>query len=72
MKCPADVVTACDKQPECKCGFCKDHCICATNKREEQEQFHDMECVEGKKIKMNYIGEGLYECPNCGIVLNYA
>ena len=29
MKCPADLVTACDKEPECDvCGFCLDHCIC--------------------------------------------
>lgn len=28
MKCPADLVTACDNQPECDCGFCKEHCVC--------------------------------------------
>jgi hypothetical protein len=29
MKCPADIVTACDKEPECNgCGFCLEHCIC--------------------------------------------
>ena len=28
MKCPADLVTACDKQPECDCGFCFEHCCC--------------------------------------------
>lgn len=31
MKCPADVVFACDKQPECVCGFCRDHCVCGYN-----------------------------------------
>lgn len=29
MKCPADVVTGCDSEPECDvCGFCMRHCIC--------------------------------------------
>jgi len=30
MKCPADIVLACDNQPECsRCGFCMEHCICS-------------------------------------------
>lgn len=28
MKCPADLVLACDKNPECRCGFCMEHCVC--------------------------------------------
>jgi hypothetical protein len=28
MKCAADVVLACDREAECKCGFCEYHCIC--------------------------------------------
>lgn len=48
MKCPADIVTACDKEPECFCGFCFDHCICEFL---DDMEYGDLVLQQLKKIR---------------------
>jgi len=68
MKCPADLVTACDKEPECKCGFCKDHCICEEMAEMDEEEIKQRQMAdeEGMKkaeeaIELMYGAEALSE-----------
>jgi len=50
MKCPADVTIGCDNEVECKCGFCKEHCLCEYYKEHSEEEIRidvdDYYCLE--------------------------
>ena len=58
MKCPADATYACDKSPECQCGFCKDHCVCSLCCKVYQK----IKWKDKDKMSIDYLF-----CSHCGL-----